>query len=69
LTATSDHPQFVGIDVSKVALDVAIGDAEPFRVPNSREGLDQLRGRLWAHEVALIVLEATGGLEALCAAE
>jgi len=68
LTATSDRSQYVGIDVSKATLDVAIGDEKPFPVSNSREGLDQLLSRLRTREVALIVLEATGGLEALCAA-
>ncbi len=68
MTATSDRSPFVGIDVSKATLDVAIGDAEPFQVPNSREGIDRLLARLRSHAVALIVLEATGGLEALAAA-
>jgi transposase len=68
LTAHSDGPQYVGIDVSKAALDVAIGDAEPFRILNAREGVDRLLDRLKAHEVALVVLEATGGLEAPAAA-
>ncbi|HZW31987.1 MAG TPA: IS110 family transposase [Isosphaeraceae bacterium] len=68
MTATSDRSPFVGIDVSKATLDVAIGDAEPFQVPNSREGIDRLLARLRLHAVALIVLEATGGLEALAAA-
>jgi transposase len=68
LTISSDRSQFVGIDVSKATLDVAIGEEEPFRVPNSRDGLDQLLSRLESRPVALIVLEATGGLEALCAA-
>ena len=68
MSATSDRSQYVGIDVSKATLDVAIGDEKPFPVSNSREGLDQLLSRLRTREVALIVLEATGGLEALCAA-
>jgi transposase len=68
LTATSDRSQYVGIDVSKATLDVAIGDEKPFQLSNSREGLDQLLSRLRSREVALIVLEATGGLEALGAA-
>jgi transposase len=68
LTATSDRSQYVGIDVSKTTLDVAIGDEKPFQLSNSREGLDQLLSRLRSQAVALIVLEATGGLEALCAA-
>ena len=68
MTATSDRSQYVGIDVSKTTLDVAIGDEKPFQLSNSREGLDQLLSRLRSQAVALIVLEATGGLEALCAA-
>jgi transposase len=68
LTVTSDRSQYVGIDVSKATLDVAIGDEKPFQVSHSREGLDQLLSRLQSHPVALIVLEATGGLEALGAA-
>lgn len=68
MTTTSDRSQYVGIDVSKATLDVAIGDEKPFQVSNSREGLDPLLARLRSHEVALIVLEATGGLEAICAA-
>ena len=54
---------FVGIDVSKATLDVAIGDRPPFRVPNSPEGIDQLLARLRSQAAALVVLEATGGLE------
>jgi transposase len=67
LTAPSE-PQYVGIDVSKAHLDVAIGDAEPFRLPNSPEGIEELLGRLRARPIATVILEATGGLEAACAA-
>src|SRR5262249_31683517 len=68
LTSTSDRSQYIGIDVSKATLDVAVGDQTPFQVPNSREGLDQLVNRLRDQVVRLVVLEATGGLETLCAA-
>lgn len=68
LTLTSESPQYVGIDVSKDALDVAIGDRPSFRVPNNPEGFNQLRSRLREHAVCLVVLEATGGLEVPCAA-
>jgi transposase len=68
LTSTSDRSPYVGIDVSKATLDVAIGDQTPFQVPNSREGLDQLLSCLRDQAIRLVVLEATGGLEALCAA-
>jgi transposase len=63
-----NRDRVVGIDVSKSTLDVAIGGQAPFRVPNCREGLDELVARLRSHEVDLVVLEATGGLESLGAA-
>ena len=55
---------FVGIDVSKAVLDIAVaptGDA--WSVPNSTEGIGQLVGRLREVSPKLIVLEASGGLE------
>jgi len=55
---------FIGIDVSKAHLDVAVrptGDA--FRVANDPEGLAELSARLAPLGPALVVLEATGGLE------
>ena len=55
---------FVGIDVSKAVLDVAVaptGDA--WSVANSTEGIAQLVGRLREVSPKLIVLEASGGLE------
>lgn len=67
MSVSADRSQFVGIDVSKATLDVAIGDEPPFQVPNSLEGVDDLKSRLQARTVALIVLEATGGLETVCA--
>ena len=54
---------YVGIDTCKAWLDVyvhPIGLA--FRVPNSREGLKQLKRRLAGLVVVLIVMEATGKL-------
>jgi transposase len=57
----------VGIDVSKATLDVAVGNHSLFSVPNSPEGLKQLTPELQRQGVKLIVLEATGGLEVLCA--
>jgi transposase len=67
LSVSSDRSQVVGIDVSKATLEVAIGDASTFQVPNSLEGLEQLQDRLRSCLVQLVVLEATGGLETLCA--
>src|SRR6185312_2421830 len=55
---------FVGIDVSKSHLDVASRpDAQEFRLANSPEGITALVDRLKALSPALILLEATGGLE------
>ena len=55
---------FVGIDVSKAVLDVALAPTgEVWSVPNSAEGMQQLVGRLGEISPKLIVLEATGGLE------
>jgi len=57
-------PVFVGIDVAKARLDVAIRPAGAHeRLPNDEAGIAQLVERLLAARPALIVLEATGGLE------
>ncbi len=66
---------FVGIDVSKATLDIAIrpsGSRES--IANEQAQIQQLVKRLSAMPMALIVLEATGGVErrvvrALAAAE
>ncbi|MFQ5936141.1 MAG: IS110 family transposase [Acidiferrobacterales bacterium] len=59
---TSDG--FVGIDISKARLDVAILPGnESFSVPNDDTGITALVKRLKAVRPRLIVLEATGGLE------
>lgn len=61
---------FVGIDVSKDRLDVAIGpQAKPWQVANSVEGIAELVERLRKEQVGRVVLESTGGLEALALAE
>jgi transposase len=58
-------PCFVGIDVSKAALDVHLRpQGEAFRAANDAEGIAELVARLAALAPAAIVLEATGGLEA-----
>jgi transposase len=57
-------PRFVGIDVSKAHLDVATRpDGQEFRLPNTPEGIAALVERLTPLAPALILLEATGGLE------
>jgi transposase len=55
---------FVGIDVSKAVLDVAVlPTAEKWSVANSTDGMRKLVGRLKELKPALVVLEASGGLE------
>lgn len=55
---------FVGIDVSKAALDVFLHpEAISFQVPNTKTGLKTLIKRLGAREGAAVALEASGGYE------
>lgn len=55
---------FVGIDVSKAQLDVAVRPSgETWAVPQDEAGLTRLVARLRTLGPTLIVLEATGGLE------
>jgi transposase len=55
---------FVGIDVSKAVLDVAVTPAgDGWSVPNSAEGVQQLVAKLRELSPKLVILEATGGLE------
>ena len=62
-------PVFVGIDVAKSHLDVASRPAgETWQVPNDEAGIAPLVARLQEQAPTLIVLEATGGLEAPVAA-
>lgn len=55
---------FVGIDVSKASLDVAIrqdNHSQHFQVPNQLQGFQSLEQRLQASgEITLVALEATG---------
>jgi transposase len=55
---------YVGIDVSKAVLDVAVRPSgEAWSVPNTAEGMERLVEKLGGMSPRLIVLEATGGLE------
>ena len=59
---------FIGIDVSRDHLDVAIRPSgEVFRVANTPEGIASLIDRLEPLVPQLVVLEATGGFERLVA--
>ncbi len=61
---------FTGIDVSKKSLDVGILPSEEvFSVSHDTEGIAQLIERFKLLRPALVVLEATGGLEGRLAAE
>src|SRR5690348_10159086 len=61
--------EFIGIDVSKATLDVCLhGARSGFAVANDEGGLKGLAERLAGVAPELIVLEATGGYERLCAA-
>lgn len=61
--------EYVGIDVSKARLDVCVHLAgSSFAVANSEAGLQELGERLVAVSPELVVLEASGGYERLCAA-
>ncbi len=60
----SDVPCFIGIDVAKAQLDIALRPSgERWAVPNDASGVAMLVERLQALHPTLIVLEATGGLE------
>jgi transposase len=60
---------FVGIDVSKAALDVAVRpQGAAWRCANDEAGIADLVGRLRPLGPEVIVLEATGGLERLAVA-
>jgi transposase len=55
---------YVGIDVSKVHLDVSVGMGQTsWQVENSPEGIGELVQKLSELKPSLIVLEATGGYE------
>jgi transposase len=65
---STTHEVFVGIDVSKARLDVAADGAPPFAVENTPEGIADLVARLRPLRPTLVVLEATGKLEAAAVA-
>src|SRR5262245_28524412 len=65
-----DAGVYVGIDAAQAHLDVAVAPGgEAWRVANDPAGVAELVGRLTALGPALVVLEATGGVELLAAGE
>jgi transposase len=65
-------PTFIGIDVAKAQLDVAVrstgATGERWTAPQTEAGVADLVARLQPLAPTLIVLEATGGLERLASA-
>ena len=60
---------YVGIDVSKDRLDVAVRPSgESFAVSRNGAGIDELIERLKSLSIKLVALEATGGFETVVAA-
>ena len=56
--------EYVGIDVSKQALDWVVGpEGEVEQLPNSPAGIRQLVAALRRQELASIIVESTGGYE------
>lgn len=61
---TNQAEVFIGIDVSKTHLEVAVwGSKDTWQVENSDKGFSNLLERLKGLRPTLVVLEATGGLE------
>lgn len=55
---------FVGIDISKKVMDIAVRPTgELFSLDNNKSGINELVKRLLKLKPALVLLEATGGLE------
>ncbi|BAE74756.1 transposase [Sodalis glossinidius str. 'morsitans'] len=62
------NPLFVEIDVSKATLDIAASsDIAQFTVSNNSDGFDAITDELRKYPVVLVLIEATGGLEAAVA--
>jgi len=68
MTASIKEPEYIGIDVSKAHLDIAVlpGD-QTWQEDNDLEGIARLVEKLNQHQPALIVMEATGGYEQVAA--
>jgi transposase len=68
MTNESVTPLYVGIDVAKATLEVAFDDkAATLNFANDERGIAGLLDQLKGLPVALVLLEATGGLEKRCA--
>ena len=70
--SASTEQIFIGIDVSKATLDVAVrGESKAQQYANTEAGIAALKAYLSASQadVAVILMEATGGLKRLAACE
>ena len=68
--STSSEPIFIGIDVSKATLDVAYrGIGKTLQFANTEDGVKTLLMHLRGDKerIAVVLMEATGGLERLAA--
>ena len=55
---------FIGVDVSKATLDIALGKKGPYKtIPNALKAIRKFIASLSPEEVALVVVESTGGFE------
>jgi len=64
MSTPSNPEQFIGIDISKAHLDIAIWPGETtWRAPHAEASLPRLVEQLQGFAPSLIVLEATGGYE------
>jgi transposase len=64
-TKMTDEKLFLGVDVAKDHLDLAWSDGKVERVPNQPDAVADVSRRALESKVALVVMEATGGLEQL----
>jgi len=68
MTKNSQDHVFVGIDISKATLEVALnGKRTSEQFSNDEDGITALLARLRGLNVALVLMEATGGFERLLA--
>jgi transposase len=69
MSITPTAPMFIGIDVSKAHLDLAVRPSgDRWQVDNTAEGIAELVTQLSSRSPTLIVMEATGGWETQVAA-
>jgi hypothetical protein len=68
LPNSTQAPITAGIEVAKAGLEIAVYvSSPPLSLPNDEEGFDALLMQLQAHQVALVLMEATDGLETAAA--